>query len=351
MAASMKLRIKKLDGEQFEVEADPSATVLDLKVVVEAAAPELAPASALKLIFAGRVLDNDASLSECSIKEGDFFVAMASKPKHAAAPKTVATAPCVPVAMSAGRGSRAVALARPTPTPSPTRELATVAEPGAPSSETVESLCAMGFLRADVERCLRLAFNDPDRAVEYLATGVPADLAERPAYSPGSDVALQTEETHAAEPLPADWRGGMGGAPFPMAVPAPPPGPDQEERAQVEAAMAELQNHPRFEELAAVVREDPQMLQHILPALAEENPDLMEVINSHREEFAELLAAPARGRDPGATGFRLAPSDLEAVGRLQQLGFPRAVVVEAYVACSKNEEIAANYLFEHGFDD
>lgn len=59
----------------------------------------------------------------------------------------------------------------------------------------------------------------------------------------------------------------------------------------------------------------------------------------------------AEGEDPPGT-IRVTPEEKAAIDRLVALGFPKHRAVEAYLACDKNEEMAANYLFDNmGADD
>jgi UV excision repair protein RAD23 len=56
------------------------------------------------------------------------------------------------------------------------------------------------------------------------------------------------------------------------------------------------------------------------------------------------------GANPPGT-IRVTQEEMEAITRLTSLGFPKHKAAEAYFACDKNEELAANFLFETGGQD
>lgn len=59
---------------------------------------------------------------------------------------------------------------------------------------------------------------------------------------------------------------------------------------------------------------------------------------------------PGGGQPPPGT-IQVSQEEMEAITRLQSLGFPKNRAAEAYFACDKNEEMAANFLFESGVED
>uniref|UniRef100_A0A7S1MHP2 UV excision repair protein RAD23 n=1 Tax=Alexandrium catenella TaxID=2925 RepID=A0A7S1MHP2_ALECA len=61
--------------------------------------------------------------------------------------------------------------------------------------------------------------------------------------------------------------------------------------------------------------------------------------------FVSRVLPPAfPGPPPGEEDLRLSMDDMEAIQRIQELGFDRPTSLKAYIACEKDEEAAANKL-------
>jgi UV excision repair protein RAD23 len=115
-----------------------------------------------------------------------------------------------------------------------------------------------------------------------------------------------------------------------------------------------LRHNPQFQQLRQVVQQQPQMLEPILQQLGAGNPQLAQLISSNPEQFLALLGED--GDDdaplpPGAQAISVTEEERDAIERLCRLGFDRDQAIQAYFACDKNEELAANFLFDQPEDD
>ncbi|KAJ3197556.1 UV excision repair protein RAD23 A, partial [Entophlyctis luteolus] len=159
------------------------------------------PAVQQKLIYAGKILADDATVESSGISEAGFIVVMVTKPK-AASTSTAPTAPVsqisssVPEPVPAVSAPDAPALEAeiatgPVPVPDPTSAAAPIATDVAVVSATfdastlatgdayqraVQNLIEMGFPAEQVARAMKAAYNNPDRAAEYLMTGIPENI-------------------------------------------------------------------------------------------------------------------------------------------------------------------------------
>ncbi|KAI9555411.1 hypothetical protein GHT06_017926 [Daphnia sinensis] len=384
----MLVTFKTLQNTTFQIEIDPSSTVKTLKEKIENEKGVDYPAVGQKLIYAGKILDDHSVLAEHGINEKKFIVIMVTKPK-ASEPATITP----PEATSQSVTTTPAPVAAPTPAPAPivsppvtttgdasvstgllAAESALIV--GDDYNQMVQNIMDMGYPRDQVERALRASFNNPDRAVEYLLTGIP-DRAEAGEGAPGGG---QGQDEAALEFI----LGGRGQSEAALSMEGE--GEEGEELAPGEDPLAFLRSQPQFAQMRQVVQQNPSLLNAILQQIGQTNPALLQMISQNQAAFFRMLTEPAsgaagsasvapasgaqsgtgsgrtaesprQGQEEGAGDYfapgviHVTPQDKEAIERLKALGFPEHLVVQAYFACEKNENLAANFLLSQNFDD
>lgn len=212
---------------------------------------------------------------------------------------------------------------------------------GEQRAAAIAGMESMGFPRDQIDRAMRAAFFNPDRAVEYLLNGIPANAQqeERPAAAapqagsnPGqgqqqaAPATTGTGATTASGDEPVNLfeqaaqqaggpRGGAGAGNLGGGGAAAAGG---EGAANLEF----LRNNPQFQQLRQVVQQQPQMLEPILQQVAAGNPQLAAIIQQNPEHFMQLLAED--GDDdvalpPGAQQISVTEEEREAIERVSNL--------------------------------
>ncbi|KAG7769068.1 hypothetical protein KL946_000351 [Ogataea haglerorum] len=345
----MQVIFKDFKKEKIPLEVELGDSVLSAKEKL--ASLKECEAAQVKFVYSGKVLQDDKTFESFKIKENDQVIFMISKPKKAAAAPETATkeqaspagaaAPVAEPAQQAQEGSSAT----------PAAFDASTFASGSVRETAIQNIMAMGFERPQVEQALTAAFNNPDRAVEYLLSGVPQRTVEPPVAAesgePRTEGQPATEDANAS-PNPDNL--------FEAAAAAGSQGQDA----------AQQQEGDFMGSLREILQQQPEMAEAVLQQLAASNPQLAEIVQSNPEAFMRYITdgdqnalAQALGVPPeymegvegdgelpeGATRIQITQEENEAINRLCELGFERDLVIQVYFACDKNEEMTANLLF------
>ncbi|XP_074985020.1 UV excision repair protein RAD23 homolog B isoform X2 [Caretta caretta] len=210
----------------------------------------------------------------------------------------------------------------------------------------VTEIMSMGYEREQVIAALRASFNNPDRAVEYLLMGIPGDRETQAAADPPQAAGTGASQSSAAAAAATTTSSSSGGHPLEF-----------------------LRNQPQFQQMRQIIQQNPNLLPALLQQIGRENPQLLQQISQHQEHFIQMLNEPVQesggqgGGGGGGSGgvaeagsgqmnyIQVTPQEKEAIERLKALGFPEGLVIQAYFACEKNENLAANFLLQQNFDE
>ncbi|KDN38742.1 hypothetical protein RSAG8_09292, partial [Rhizoctonia solani AG-8 WAC10335] len=116
-----------------------------------------------------------------------------------------------------------------------------------------------------------------------------------------------------------------------------------------EVTWESLQNDPIVQQIRELDGSNPDLLKSLLEQLVNK-PQLARLMATEPEGLGRLLGGGRNARVETHT-ICVTREEKEALERLEGLGFKRSMVVPAYFACDKNEELAVNYLLENAEDD
>lgn len=267
--------------------------------------------------------------------------------------------------------------------------------------EVVSNLVAMGFPEAEVRACLRASSGNPDIAVDFLMNGIPPTASEVQTPTTASSSSSDPLEALRSHPQFDSLRRLVQTNPSMLQAVLTQIGQQQPELLQAinanQAAFLQMMNEPITEASSTpVVPPAPsrptqrsnnnagnnpidamqgmtnpaqmaQMISSLSPTELNEMATMMGVAPDQLSDMAQMIGQignqgqfqdymmqalqqeGAGGASSGGGGqqvLRLTEEEMAAVDRLTEMGFDRTEAAQAFLACDKNEALAANLLMD-----
>jgi UV excision repair protein RAD23 len=370
----MKITIKSLKQLTYDVEISEKSTVSELKKLVEE--KHGFDSSNIKLLYTGIILEDKKTLSEYNMKEpNSYIVTMLNvkvKPKNLVKeeekveekpikeevnPVNVAETQKVNKEENQEKSSA-------NKQPVIRQNVEKVFEE---YNAQIKQLVDMGFSEEMAKNALNAAKGDIPTAIDFLYSGIPSANKVHPVLSEFLD---ENEEEE---------------------------GEGQVELNQDAINNIDLNDANALKNISSVVKviinEDPDQLQNLLEDIEEINPEIIEYIKQNENEFKNLISQPITSQDllvfdqlmggkdeeaydeeeivgegihnilANANNFNnlntanltsnvtFTPNERESIERIKALGFSELDVMQAFIACDKNEELTANFLLENKYKD
>lgn len=363
----------------------------------------------MKLIHSGKVLKDDDVIESCNIKENDFIVVMIAKAKKAVVKPVAATEPSTPAA-SVGipptPAAPAPSVAAPDEFPAEVvnnlialgfpessvraclrasdgnpdiaveflmngippeleggDDAAVASNSGGSSSSSGGSGGAGGPLEAlrshpQFDALRRLVQSNPAmlQAVLSQIGQQQPELLTAINANQAAFLEMMNEpvaDAPAAPVAPVLPRAGAGGAANPFAA---VPGMEALGNPVQLAQMLQAMPPQEQQAMAQMMGMDVTQLQHLAQMISAMPPEqVQQHMNMAMQQqglgglMGQAEGLMGRGGMGGAQVLRLSEEEMAAVDRLTEMGFDRSEAAQAYLACDKNEALAANLLMDGGF--
>lgn len=290
----MLITIKTITKDEFKIKGDSKDTIRQLKETIEQ--EKRIDVDCQKLIFAGKILQDDQILADLNYKENAFIALVVSPQKK----RETSASKCVQQ-HSISKGTKL------TNQPSQSSEVASAQS----CDSVVNEMLKMGFQKENVIAALKKADNNPDVAVAMLLN------KEEP------NKQCSTRQRN-----------------------------ENDNNVTDEGKVSSVFSQPVFLNLKAAYQENPSKLEELLRQLGQTNPEFMKIVEANQERFLEMLNI-AEGEEervqPAVQNVdqtETNPEESQAIQRIVAMGFPEDMVREAYLVCDKNEMLAINMLLE-----